>query len=32
MTALSVLAFLVVGVLNARGVLVMNRAGLDQRR
>ncbi|MES1208296.1 MAG: histidine kinase, partial [Pseudomonadota bacterium] len=29
MTALSVLAFLVVGVLNARGVLVMNRAGLD---
>ena len=29
MTALSVVAFLIVGVLNARGVLVMDRAGLD---
>jgi signal transduction histidine kinase len=29
MTALSVLAFLGIGVLNARGILVMSRAGLD---
>ena len=29
MTALSVLAFLGVGVLNARGILVLNRAGLN---